>query len=90
MEFQDLRFIGALIVTYFVSRAMLFLLRRWRRNASGLVAAHAASWIAIEFVVGISKSHGYQPFVLWAGMIYLLPQLIWLGVDLARGQESQL
>jgi hypothetical protein len=80
-----IRLLGAVVITYFVSRGTLFALKRLRGNASYVVTAHTASWVLIELAVGLAKSNIYTPFAVSAGLIYLGPQLVWMIVDLARG-----
>ena len=71
-------FVGALVVTYFVSRALLWVLRGMDGLAR-VAMAHAASWILITVIVFLIEGYAVD-----AGVIYLLPQILWFVLDRAR------
>lgn len=77
-----LKFIGALVLTYFVSRAA----RRLPlpvRGTGATILAHILSFAAIALVV-FALRHNAQVFQLGQLWVYVAAQLAWLGVDIAR------
>ena len=78
---------GAVIETYLASRLMLWLMRGWNggyaRLLIGNFAALSLTWILAGF--GFSHGHGWNPN---AGMMYLLPQMIWLVIDSMRLRDN--
>ena len=71
-------FVGALIATYLVSRALLWVLKGMDGSAR-ITIAHAGSWILITGIVFLIEGYAVD-----AGVIYLLPQILWFIVDRAR------
>lgn len=73
-------FVGALVATMVVSRALLFVLpKRDGRDIAAFVLSLAACWTTAAF----GSADGGPP--RWeAGYAYILPQLIWLSFDLFR------
>jgi len=76
--------VGALIVTYLVSRAALYPLRGKPKKLATLAIVHVCSFLVIALTLGLLKANSYYPFSADAGLIYLLPQIFWFAVDLAR------
>jgi hypothetical protein len=74
--------IGALLATYFVSRATLLIPYPLERTM-GLIVAHALSFLLIGAVlIGLR-----QPLYLFAPtqmLVYIIPQLAWLALDFVR------
>lgn len=74
--------IGALVATYFASRATLCIPYPLDRSV-GLIAAHALSFLLIGTLVFALR----EPSDIFATQqlgIYVVPQLFWLAVDFAR------
>ena len=74
--------IGALLATYFVSRATLFIPYPPDRTL-GLIAAHTLSFLLIGAVLFSMR----EPLYLFAPtqmLIYIIPQLVWLVLDFVR------
>lgn len=71
--------VGAAIITYFCSRLILLVLRRWSGGVPRLALAHVTSWLLITLVVAIIERYS-----LGAGWIYLGPQMFWLVIDMMR------
>ncbi len=81
-----LRFIGALIITYFVSR----LLRRLGLKhppAAKLIAAHVLSLVLISLgVIALRQPiDAFDPGQLW---VYVLAQVLWLLADATRARVA--
>ncbi|MCW3848495.1 hypothetical protein OF829_14735 [Sphingomonas sp. LB-2] len=79
-----LRSLGALVVTYVMSRIVLGLLKgRVRFSAAVLVAIHLFCFGAVAFVLGLMRA--YLTWFEWnAAAVYAVPQAAWLLLDLAR------
>ena len=79
-------FVGALIATYFLSRLFLHLMRgRIPAGMASVVLAHLLSFVLLAVFVGLLKSY-YTPFAYDASVVFIVPQLIWLVIDFARGK----
>lgn len=76
--------VGGLIVTYAVSRLLLHALRGRVSGMALLLAVHLGSWLLIALALGLIRSNFYEPFLLSAGLHYVLPQIFWLCVDRLR------
>lgn len=76
--------VGALIITYYVSRVFLILLKGRVRTAVRVPVAHAASWVLIALFV-----FWLEWFSVGAGLIYLGPQLLWFVIDRVQLQGSR-
>ena len=81
-----MRVIGALVLTYFVSRAL-----RWfglrPPSVTKLVAAHVLSFVLLALLVIVVR----QPlhvFTVPQLAVYLIAQAIWLLLDLYRAQVA--
>jgi hypothetical protein len=79
-----LRLLGALVVTYVISRLALRLIKgRVRFSAIVLIGTHLACFAVIAFVLGLMRA-----FVTWfewnAAAIYIGPQIAWLLLDYVR------
>lgn len=73
---------GAFLFTYFVSRALRYLLGLTNTMAR-LVLANALSMLAIAVFVFLLRFPS-RNFALAQLSIYLLPQCFWLALDLLR------
>jgi hypothetical protein len=73
---------GALIATLLVSRLLLFVTRSWQGGLTRLFTVHVFSWLVIAFIAGLGGADGGAFAGLDAATIYLLPQLVWLLVDI--------
>jgi threonine/homoserine/homoserine lactone efflux protein len=83
---QLVPFMGALVVCYLVSRASLAGAKRLVAGWSAIVVAHLASFVLISLFVGLLRA--YSSALNWeAPIIYIAPQLIWLGIDLFRSAD---
>jgi len=86
MEFA-IRMLGALVVTYVLSRAAIKLLGATeRRSAVYLVGAHALSFAVAALIVGFLRAY-WSPFEPAAALPYVLPQILWFALDLARNKR---
>jgi hypothetical protein len=74
--------IGALIATYFVSRATLRIPYPLDRGV-GLVTAHVLSFLAIGALVFALREPS-DVFATAQLVVYAVPQLVWLALDYAR------
>jgi hypothetical protein len=81
--------LGAVILTYFVSRITLLLAKGVRPPRLGVFVAHLAAWLLIAGTLGLLRSNSHYPFAADAGLIYLLPQALWLLFDSARLPERR-
>ena len=82
MEFA-IRLLGALVVTYAVSRLALKLFRGERPGVPVLIGVHLGCFVLIAFVLGLMRAY-VNSFEWSAAQIYILPQLAWLALDIAR------
>lgn len=77
-------FVGALVLSYFVSRGT------WRA-ARGLPApwrlfvAHSVSFGLLALVAGFARAYG-RLFALEQATLYVVPTLLWLAYDHQRGR----
>jgi len=81
-----LRLLGALVVTYFLSRLTLRFSSALGNGAVRILVAHAVSFAIIALTVGFMRAYFVQ-FEWRAAVIYIAPQLAWLILDLVRGSE---
>jgi hypothetical protein len=78
-------FTGALIATFVVSRIVLRLLpRRDGRAIAAFVLSLSLCWVIVAF----GRANG-GPLVWEAGWTYVIPQAVWLCVDLFRLHSRQ-
>jgi hypothetical protein len=83
MEFV-IRMMGALVVTYVLSRVFIKLLGATQRRGSlYLVGANVLSFAVIALIVGLLRAY-WSPFAPMAALPYVLPQILWLALDVAR------
>jgi hypothetical protein len=77
--------LGALLITFLVSRCALLLLR-FRHKGGGvrLFAAHLISFIVVTVIGGVGMADGGAFAGAKAATLYVLPQIFWLIVDLIR------
>lgn len=79
-----LRLLGALVVTYGLSRLALMLLKgRVRMSAPVLIGVHFFCFALVALVLGLMRAY-LTNFEWSAANIYIGPQLVWLLLDLAR------
>lgn len=76
--------VGAMIITYYVSRVFITVLKGRVRTAVRVPLAHAASWLTITIFV-----FWLEWFSVGAGWIYLGPQLLWFVLDRLNLQGSR-
>lgn len=84
------RAIGAIIVTYFTRLPGLKLLGRGRLSIKMVIIANVLSLVIWAVVAGLQRNSG-NTFAISAAYIYVLPQLMWLAIDIwrARGKPSR-
>lgn len=75
---------GGLGATFLISRLLLWLMRSWSGGKQRLFVVHGASLLLAAFVYGMGHADGGAFEPLNGIVIYAVPQLIWLVVDLAR------
>jgi hypothetical protein len=73
--------IGALIPTFLLSRLALWLLKRWLGGKTRLLFANLASWLFVAVLGGFAFA-SFATFTFEAAVLYALPQLIWLAMDM--------
>ena len=79
--------LGAFVATFVLSQLAFWLLRNWDGGMSRLLAAHAIS-LAIcwaWFAFGTLDGKVY----LGGGLVFVLPQAVWLLVDYYRGKSAR-
>ena len=76
-------FLGALIATFLLSRLFLWLLRGRVGEELRIALAHLASIAVIFVAVGFTRNDG-GGFDATAVVPYLIPQTIWVVVDVVR------
>lgn len=81
-------FLGALVVTFLITRLFLWISRNWGGEPMRIVYVHAASLLLIFVVAGFGMADG-GPFRTGAFLYYLFPQGLWLAFDLFRWQKAQ-
>jgi hypothetical protein len=74
---------AALILTYAVSRAGLFIAKGMKHGNLRLAVVHIASWILLTVVVGWIEWYSAS-----AGWIYVLPQCFWFAIDKLRARGA--
>lgn len=82
--------LAALVPTFLISRLMLWLLKRWNGRYLRYIATHAISGALAVVLAAYGFADGGSPD--WdAGLVYLMAQTFWLGVDLLafRGRSRQ-
>ena len=86
MDFA-IRMMGALVVTYVLSRGFIKLLGATeRRSPVYLVGAHVLSFVVVALIVGLLRAY-WSPFEITAVLPYVLPQILWFVLDLARNKR---
>ena len=81
-----MRFIGALLITYFVSRCLRRLGLR-EPSVGRIFAAHVLSLIAIVLLV-IAVRYPASAYASSQLTVYVVAQLVWLLVDLFRSRVA--
>lgn len=74
-------FIGALFFTFLASRAFLRLLPEMADIRLRIMGAHLLSFIVLGGIAALVKAH-VEAIQEAAALPYILPQLVWLIVDL--------
>jgi hypothetical protein len=78
------QFVGGLVATYLLSRLCLWAAAKFNRSWPGILAAHGGSLALATIVAGYGYADGGPPQFFYAFSAYLLPQVVWLVVDLIR------
>lgn len=76
--------IGALVPTLLLSRLVLLFLRKWEGGAQRLVFAHVVSLLGCTLLGGMGMADGGAFAPVQAFGAYVLPQLLWLLLDVWR------
>lgn len=79
--------LGALLLTLLTSRLGLWLTRTWAGGRRRIVVVHAIS-LAILMIAVVAR-RAAEGFHWTAGLSLILPQAIWLGVDLVRDRRRR-
>lgn len=83
MEF-GIRMLGALVVTYVLSRLLLLALgAKSKRGLAPVLGAHLLCFVVIAIVMGFIRGE-WVSFDWTAAQPYILPQILWLALDIAR------
>lgn len=76
--------IGALAITYLMSRLMLWLLKRVSDRRARCLWAHGLAYLLAAILGGLGYADGGPPKFLYAASLYLLPTIMWLVIDLRK------
>lgn len=68
--------VGAMIITYYVSRGYLMLLKGRLPTSTRVPVAHLASWFSITLFV-----FWLEGYSAGAGWVYIGPQVLWFVLD---------
>jgi hypothetical protein len=79
-------FIGALLITYLLSRLFLWFLKSWDGGTRRTILVHVISLILCGFLGGLGFANNGAFAGVHALEIYAVPQLIWLVTDLVRAK----
>lgn len=74
---------GAFIITFLLSRLILWLSKNWHGGFGRLVAAHGLSLLICWVAYAFGSADG-GPLNWSGGVLYAVPQIIWLIVDVLR------
>lgn len=75
---------GGLLATLLVSRLIFLAMRSWDGGYPKAILGNLFSWITASLIAGIGMADG-GPFAgSKAAILYGIPQLVWLVVDLLR------
>ena len=84
MSYVVATFVGGLVPTFLISRAVMFLGKKvWRGRIADICIAHAIS-LGLSIVLAAFGYANGGPLNWAVGMMYALPQAVWLVVDLLR------
>ena len=75
-------FVGGLIGIFLLSRLALWALKRLGDNERKIFIAHAVTLATAVLLGGFGFADARGPRFLYAVSLYVIPSLIWLGVDL--------
>jgi hypothetical protein len=76
--------IGALLITFLVSRLIGLLIRRWVSNPTKLLIANFGTLMVATVLGGYGFANGEQPLFSTAFFSYVVPVMVWLVHDLLR------
>lgn len=82
-----IHFLIMFVQTLVLSRIALWLMRRWDGGWPRLLAAHLASFALSWAWFSFGSSDG--KVYLAAGIVYVVPQSMWLLVDYLRGKSAR-
>jgi hypothetical protein len=75
-------FIGAVIVTYWVSR-LIIRLTGTRRRTWGLAGVHALTFLGLALITGLIRG-GINTFDLWSPILFGVAAVLWFRYDVVR------
>lgn len=78
--------LSALVLTYLLSRVLLRLLDSLS-GPTRLGVAHVGSWLLLTAAIGFTKAY-VTSFAYQKAAVLIVPQLLWLCIDLLRGLGS--
>mgnify|MGYP003678495563 CR=1 FL=1 len=73
--------VGAVIITFLLSRLILLMMRSWDGGYWRLVLVHLFTWVTSALIAGIGMADGGPFMGAYAAMIYGPAVLFWLFVD---------
>ena len=76
--------VGALVVTYFVSRVLLLVSKSNAQAKWRLGLVHIVTWLLISSFVAVYRWSPYGGYDVNGGLVYLIPALFWFAVDRFR------
>jgi hypothetical protein len=79
-------FVGAVIMTYWVSRVIIRLTGT-RRKTWGLVGVHAATFLGLTVITGLIRA-GVNSFDLWSIPLFGVAAVLWLRYDVVRRNSA--
>jgi hypothetical protein len=82
------QFTGALAATFVISRLLLWIMRSWRVGVVRYLTVHVLALAVASLLggMGMADEGSFAPAT--AATVYMLPQLVWLVVDLARTSSN--
>lgn len=79
---------GALVPTLLFSRLALWVLKRWKAGAAKLIVANAASYAIMSTIAAFGMANGGPPKFGAALVLYAMPQIVWLVLDIVRYRRT--
>ena len=76
--------IGTAIMTFLISRLLLWVMRSWDGAVTKLVTVHVLSLVIAAFIGGMTMADADEFAGVRAAVIYAPAQMFWLLVDVIR------